>query len=130
MLYVEGLKHYLLGIIQLCHKGIRVISDFEYKNIQQVRMMGNRVDKTYMINLDEVSYHACYLIGKEENSCSSHCRIAHIHMDHLNKQVSKKLVNGLSKIKFENEKVCDACQKGKQVKVSFKSKNVVSTTMH
>ena len=37
------------------------------------------------------------------------------------------MVEGLPKLKFENDRVCEACQKGKQTKVSFKPKNVVST---
>jgi transposase InsO family protein len=48
-------------------------------------------------------------------------------MDHLNKLNRKELVIGLPKIHFEKNKLCDACQKGKQVKASFKSKNIIST---
>ena len=49
-------------------------------------------------------------------------------MHHLNKLISKDLVIGLPKLKFEKDRLCDACQKGKQVKSSFKSKNVISTS--
>jgi len=42
--------------------------------------------------------------------------------------VSKDLVIGLPKIKFEKERLFDACQKGKQTRVSFKPKKVVSTS--
>ena len=49
-------------------------------------------------------------------------------MDHLNRLISKDLVIGLPKLKLEKDKLCDACQKGKQTKVSFKSKNIVSHT--
>jgi len=42
--------------------------------------------------------------------------------------VTKDLVNGLSKLKFEKDKVCKTSQKGKQTKTSFKLKNFVSTT--
>jgi hypothetical protein len=34
-----------------------------------------------------------------------------------------KLVKGLSHIELKRVKLCDACQMGKQVKTSFKSKN-------
>jgi len=37
-------------------------------------------------------------------------------------------VIGLPKLKFEKDKVCEACQKGKQTKSSFKQKHFVSTT--
>jgi len=42
--------------------------------------------------------------------------------------MSKDLRVGLPKVKFEKDKLCDACQKGKQTKTSFKPKNMVSTT--
>ena len=41
-------------------------------------------------------------------------------MDHLNKLISKDLVIGLPKLRFEKDRLCDARQKGKQVRVSFK----------
>jgi len=49
-------------------------------------------------------------------------------MDQLNILISKDLVVGLPKLKFEKDKLADACQKGKQTRASFKSKNIVSTT--
>ena len=36
---------------------------------------------------------------------------------------SKELVRGIPHIKFIKDNVCDACQLGKQIKGSFKSKN-------
>jgi len=49
-------------------------------------------------------------------------------MHNLNHLVKKELVIGMPKLKFEKNKLCEACQKGKQVKNPFQSKNVVSTT--
>ena len=39
-----------------------------------------------------------------------------------------ELVRGLPKISFEKDKVCEACQMGKQIKTSFKNKNFISTS--
>ncbi|KAK2977917.1 hypothetical protein RJ640_000921 [Escallonia rubra] len=39
-----------------------------------------------------------------------HRRLGHMHMEHLKDISSKELVRGLPKIKFEKDKVCDACQ--------------------
>lgn len=39
----------------------------------------------------------------------------------------KDLVDGLPNLSFKNNILCDAFQKRKQVKASFKSKNIVST---
>jgi len=49
-------------------------------------------------------------------------------MHHLNHLLRKDLVIGIPKLKFEKNKVCEACQKGKQVKNYFQSENVVSTS--
>ena len=58
-----------------------------------------------MINLKDIPpNHAHCLMSKENDSWLWHRRIAHIHMDHLNKLVSKDLVIGLPKLKFEKNK--------------------------
>ena len=48
-------------------------------------------------------------------------------MHHLNRIASKELVVGLPKLKFERDKLCEACQKGKQTN-TFKPLNVISTS--
>ena len=70
-----------------------------------------------MINLDQTpNYDQCFL-SKDDDPWLWHRRIAHINMEHLNKLISKDLVIGLPKLKFERDRLCDACQKGKQVRV-------------
>ncbi|KAL3534741.1 hypothetical protein ACH5RR_003202 [Cinchona calisaya] len=49
-------------------------------------------------------------------------------MDLIENLAKKELVRGLPKLKFVKNKIFDACQFGKQVKVSFKQKNCVSTS--
>ncbi|KAL3520040.1 hypothetical protein ACH5RR_018189 [Cinchona calisaya] len=49
-------------------------------------------------------------------------------MDLLKNLAHKELVRGLPKLKFVENKIYDACQFSKQVKVSFKPKNCVSTS--
>ena len=46
----------------------------------------------------------------------------------MNDLCKNELVIGLPKLKFNKDKPCDACQKGKQSKSSFKLKNIVSTS--
>ena len=48
-------------------------------------------------------------------------------MNLISKLFRKELVDGLPKLKFENNVVCDACVKGKQTKTFFKSKGMIST---
>ena len=46
----------------------------------------------------------------------------------LNKLISKDLVRGLPKMKFAENKICEACVKGKQIRSSFKPKNQVTSS--
>jgi len=57
-----------------------------------------------------------------------HKRLGHASLSLLNKLISKDLVVGLPSIKYDDDKVCDACVREKQVMTSFKSKNCVSTS--
>jgi len=133
VILVNGLKHSLLSVSQLYDKGFLVLFDshncvIENKHDKNIKHIGYRTDNVYMINLDKTSNHAQCFLSKDDDSWLWYRRIAHINMEHLNKLISKDLVIGLPKLKFEKDRLCDACQKGKQVKVSFKSKNIVSTT--
>ena len=134
VILVKGLKHNLISVSQLCDKGNLVTFDskcclIKRQDTNEIVLIGHRVDNVYMINLDEVSSNdvKC-LVSKNDETWLWHRRVAHANMDHLGKLVSKELVIGLPKLRFEKDVLCDACQKGKQVKASFKSKNIVSTT--
>ena len=100
----------MLSISQLCDKGYWVLfyslyCFIESKNDRQIKFIGHRINNVYMINLKDIPpNHAHCLMSKENDSWLWHRRIAHIHMDHLNKLVSKDLVIGLPKLKFEKNK--------------------------
>ena len=49
-------------------------------------------------------------------------------MDRISQLNKDEFVRGLPKINFQKDKVCKACQMGKQIKNSFKNKNFISTT--
>jgi len=48
-------------------------------------------------------------------------------MNLINKLSKHDLVRGLPKLKYERDHICDACMKGKQISISFKPSNEVST---
>jgi len=132
VLYVEGLKHNLLSINQLCDKGYQVIfksnsCEICLPNSKEVMLIGKRINNVYLLDISSLCSIGC-LLSKHDESWLWHRRIAHIHMNHLNKLISKDLVIGLPKLKFEKDHICEACLKGKQVTNSFKLKNVVSSS--
>ena len=63
-----------------------------------------------------------------ETSWLWHHKFAHISMHTPSKIIKKDQIFGLPKINFEKDKICDARQLGKQTRVSFKPKNIVSTS--
>jgi len=90
-------------------------------------LIGKRLNNIYLLDLHHASFSIHCLLTKEDDTWLWHRRLCHIHMQHFNRLNRKQLVEGLPKLKFEKDRVCETWQKGKQTKVSFKSKNVVST---
>ncbi|XP_070036121.1 uncharacterized protein [Nicotiana tomentosiformis] len=77
------------------------------------------------------------LKGDNELTCLSvldndpllwHKRLGDVSLSQLNKLVSKNLVIGLPNNKFKEDKVCEACARGKHVRSSFQSGKMVSIT--
>ena len=137
VLYVKGLKHNLISISQLCVKGYTV----SFGTIMCVItnpmddsfiFIGNRYENVYIIDLNNISNLSQCLMANEvkndEISWLCHRRLGHASMDLMSKLVKKNLVKGLLKVNYERNRLCDACQLGKQTKNTFKPKNIVSTT--
>ena len=55
-------------------------------------------------------------------------KLGHASIDTISKLLKKDLVKGLPKLNFSKDKICQACQQGKQTKNSFKSKDIISTS--
>ena len=56
-----------------------------------------------------------------------HRRPGHVGMKQLNRLLKHDLVVGLKNVKFEKDKLCSACQAGKQVANAHPTKSVMST---
>ncbi|XP_019173495.1 PREDICTED: uncharacterized protein LOC109169051 [Ipomoea nil] len=53
-----------------------------------------------------------------------HNKLSHLNLKTINKLAKKNLVRGLPEASYIKDKICEACQKGKQIMSSFKSKDV------
>ncbi|WRX26838.1 Reverse transcriptase [Theobroma cacao] len=84
----------------------------------------------YVVFLEdlEMDYEICLVANAENDSWLWHRRLGHVSMHTMSKLSRKNLVIGQPNLKFENDKICDACKLGKQVRTSFKTKKVVSTS--
>ncbi|GKV40372.1 hypothetical protein SLEP1_g48027 [Rubroshorea leprosula] len=133
--YVQGLKHNLISISQLCDKGHKIIFESNACKVlnihdDEVLFVGKRKGNVYIVDFDDLSSYnvKCLMAKNESESWLWHRRLGHASM-HLISNLSKKdLVLGLPKLVFEKDKICDACQQGKQTKISFKSKKDVTTS--
>jgi len=131
---MDGLKHNLLSVSQLCDKNNLVV--FSPKrclvvnmNIGYVVLRGKRHKNVYKGCISSIPQNnlTC-LSALNDDVMLWHKRLGHVSLSLLNKLVSKDLVGVLPFIKYNDGKVCDACARGKQVRNFFKLKNCVSTT--
>ena len=63
-----------------------------------------------MLNLD---CNVACLNAFNQDSLLWHRRLGHVSFDHLSQINSKDLVKGIPYLKFEKDRICDACQFGK-----------------
>ena len=100
------------------------------KDIQNDKTIfkGHRCDNIYTINISKYDGHDRCFSSKHDQSWLWHRRLGHANMDLISQLNKDELVRGLPKIIFQKDKVCEACQVGKQIKNSFKNKNFISTT--
>jgi len=131
---MDGLQHNLLSASQLCDKDNQVV--FSPKqclvvniNIRDVVLRGKRHKNLYKVCISSLPQNnlTC-LSALNDDAMLWHKRLGHTSLSLLNKLVSKELVVGLPSVKYNDDKVCDTCVRGKKVRNSFKLKDCVSTT--
>ncbi|GJT07320.1 retrovirus-related pol polyprotein from transposon TNT 1-94, partial [Tanacetum coccineum] len=131
--YVNGLKHNLISISQLCDPNFKVLftktqGTIFNKNNEVVLIAPRRRD-VYVI--DKTSYNeesnACFF-SKESNSVNWlwHKRLSHLNLKNICKDAKQNLVARLPSPTFSKDKTCSACEKGKHHRASFKTKRSFS----
>ncbi|GLJ55713.1 hypothetical protein SUGI_1196780 [Cryptomeria japonica] len=123
--YVEGLKHNLLSVIQMCDKGYKFTFDSTGCQIKkdstgQVVVEGKRIDGN-VYNLKECYESQCMLRQVDE-IWLWHQRLCHINFDNLVAKSRKGCVRNIPPIVKLVNTFCDECVKGKQTKVTLKTK--------
>ncbi|XP_021774596.1 uncharacterized protein LOC110738494 [Chenopodium quinoa] len=95
----------------------------------KVLLEGTRKGNTYTVDLNTVPRNNLTCLSViEDDPLLWHKRFGHASFSLIDKLRTRNLVEGLPSIKFLCDKICDACVKGKQVRSSFKSKKMVSST--
>ncbi|CAN1142556.1 Retrovirus-related Pol polyprotein from transposon TNT 1-94 [Linum perenne] len=131
---VEGLKHNLLSISQICGDTNRVIFESDLCYVESIKdhkilFTGFRRGDIYVVNLIKMNNtkEICLLTVKENERLAWHRKLGHVSIGILSKLSSLDLVKGLPKLDKTKDFFCDACAKGKQTRSSFKSKSDISS---
>nr|GEV74756.1 putative ribonuclease H-like domain-containing protein [Tanacetum cinerariifolium] len=134
--FVKELQFNLFSVSQMCDKKNSVLfTDTEYfvlspnfklADESYVLLKVPRMNNMYSFDMKNIvpQKDLTCLLAKTTNdeSMLSHRRLSHINFKNINKLVKDNLVRGLPSKHFEKDQTCVACLKGKQHKVSFKSK--------
>ena len=134
VLLVDSLSYNLLSVAQLCEMGYNCLFTNEGVQIlkredSSIAFTGRLKDKLYLVDFTttKVTPETC-LVAKSDKGWLWHRRLAHVGMRNLAKLLKGEHILGLTNIVFEKDRICGACQAGKQVGTPHPAKNVVSTT--
>ena len=99
------------------------------KDDDQVIFKRFRYNNLYLVDFtfEDANLKTC-LFTKTSLGWLWHRRLAHVGMSSLKKLMKNELVRGLKDVKFEKDKLCSACQAGKQVANTHPTKAYMSTT--
>ena len=94
-----------------------------------VAFKGELKGRLYLVDFtsDKAQLDTC-LLAKSSLSWLWHRQLSHVGMNNLNKLLKGEQILGLTNVHFEKNRICSACQAGKQVGAPHPSKNVLTTT--
>src|SRR5919202_809639 len=135
--YVNGLKHNLISVSQLCDAGYEVRFRTDRGTVHDLEgnivLIARRDDSLYTFDMSHSTLpnDVCFISrSADELKWLWHKRLSHMNFKDINKLSKNELVSGLPMIKYEKDKLCHACEKGKQHRATFKSKKFATIESH
>ena len=130
---VENLGFDLMSVSQLCDQGrnevIFTSKECIVKDANgEIILKGTRFNNVYIVDPSFVPKEKLCLSSMDEQSELWHQRLGHASFKLIHKLHQKELVRGLPKVNSKGTEICSECTKGKQVRSSFKSKDIVSSS--
>ena len=116
---VEGLKHNLLSVSQLCDKGMKVNFDSkccEVVDLQtdEILFTAQHIGNVYKVVIGDIPDCGLTCFNVENtNPLLWHKRLGHASLTLIKKLNTKDLVIGMPKVSHECHGLCDACARGK-----------------
>jgi hypothetical protein len=128
---VDSLDYNLLSVSQLCNMGYNCLfTDIGVtvfrRSDDSVAFKGVLEDQLYLVDFKRAKLNTC-LIAKTNMGWLWHHRLAHVGMKNLHKLLKGEHILGLTNVHFEKDRVCSACQAGKQVGAHHSHKNIMTT---
>jgi hypothetical protein len=128
---VDSLDYNLLSVSQLCKMGYNCLFTDTgvtvfIRSDDSVAFKGVLEGQLYLVDFNRAELNI-YLIAKTNMGWLWHHRLAHVGMKNLHKLLKGEHILGLTNDHFEKDRVCRACQAGKQVGVHHPHKNVMMT---
>ena len=128
VLLVDGLKANLISISQLCDDNLFVQFSKEnclVTNNSNLCVMKEKrpPDNCYLLDFSMTCYTTLI-----KNSDIWHQRLSHISPRRRNETITTYVVLGIPKMKVDPRKICGSCQLGKQVRITHKVTQLVTTT--
>jgi transposase InsO family protein len=134
VLLVAPLSFNLLSVGQLCDLGLQCLFTLlevvvSKMDDESVIFKGFRYSNLYLLDFSFKDANLrIFLFTKASLGWLWHRRLAHVGMSTLKKILEKDMVRGLKDVVFEKDKLCSACQAGKQVANTHPTKAFMSTS--
>eukprot|EP00253_Pinus_taeda_P028884 PITA_28884 len=124
VMYVDGLKHNLLSVSQMCNQGTEVIfrsngCSVRDLDTREIVIKGIRTPNNLYIFKE--GQQQCYRSKKDEHWLW-HQRLGHLSFSQIRKACKYQAVRGLPNIKILDNTICKSCQFGKKTRTNFPEK--------
>jgi hypothetical protein len=111
VLLVDGLKHNLLSVSQMCDRGCKVLfmsKDCKINSINSGQVVGKGIRTENNVYVLKENREECHL-RKHDESWLWHRRLGHLNFDHLIKLKNLEAVKDLPRISKPQESMCKPC---------------------
>jgi hypothetical protein len=130
---IDSLDYNLLSVSQLCKMGYNClftdvgVTVFR-RSDDSIAFKGVIDGQLYLVDFNDNNAELdTFLIAKTNMDWLWHRRLAHVGMMNLHKLLKGEHILGLTNVHFEKDRICSACQAGKQVGAHHPHKNIMTT---
>ena len=123
-MYVDGLKHNLISVSQMCDQGTEVIfrsNGCSVRDLDIGKTVIKGIRTSNNLYIFKEGQHQCYL-RKNDEHWLWHRRLGHLSFSQIRKACKYQAVRGLPDIKIPENTIFKSCQFGKQTRTNFPEK--------